>query len=212
MAKKSGKIARFKIQRRLGTELPGFGKPGALDRKPYPPGENINKRRKYSDFALRLEAKQKIRFHYQLKETQLRRFIKRAKKGGSINWVNKLAGLLERRLDNVVFRLNIAPSIRAAKQLISHNHILVNGQQANISSMILNEGDTVALKEKAKDNQSVLQAKQNPRMDVPSFLKCTHADEEAIPEGVVLSTPTLEHIPFEFNSGLFTEYYAAKKV
>ena len=80
MAKKVGKVARFKIQRRFGTELPGLGKPGALERRPYPPGENGNKRRKYSDYALRLEEKQKIRLHYGVKEEQLRRFIRDAKK------------------------------------------------------------------------------------------------------------------------------------
>ena len=86
MAKSEGKVARFKIQRRLGTELPGLGKPGALGRKPYPPGENGNKRKKYSDFALRLEEKQKIRFHYGLREKQLRRFIRDAKKGIGADW------------------------------------------------------------------------------------------------------------------------------
>ena len=76
--KRPGKIARFKIQRRLGVELPGLGKAGALERRPYPPGENGNKRRKYSDFALRLEEKQKVRCHYELREEHLRRFIRQS--------------------------------------------------------------------------------------------------------------------------------------
>lgn len=209
-AKTARRIVRFKTQRRLGVELPGLGKPGALDRKPYPPGENGNKRRKYSDYALRLEAKQKIRFHYNIKEKQLRNFIQKAKKGSSTNWVNTLAGLLERRLDNVVFRLGMAPSIRAARQLVSHKHVLVNNEILNIGSAIVSEGSTVSITEKAKENQAVIQATNSPRLEVPDFLR--REDKNNLPAGVVQAIPTVAHIPFEFEPGLFTEYYAARKV
>ena len=130
--------ARFRVQRRLGVELPGLGKPGALERRPYPPGESGNKRKKYSDYALRLEEKQKLRIHYGLKERQLRRFIRSAKTGqqGS-GWVNKLVGALERRLDNVIFRLGLAPSIASARQLVSHGHVLVDNQRVDIPSYVL---------------------------------------------------------------------------
>ncbi len=111
---------RFKIQRRLLTELPGLGKAGALERKPYPPGEQGLKRKKYSEYALQLEEKQKIRFHYGLRESQLGKNVQLAKRESSQDWVSYLIGLLERRLDNVVFRLGFAPSIAAASQLISH--------------------------------------------------------------------------------------------
>ena len=120
----------FKTQRRLGLELPGLGKSGALSRRPYPPGESGNKRKKYSDYALRLEEKQKLRLNYILTERQLRRFIRDSKTGQPANWVNSLAGRLERRLDNVVFRLGFAPSIPAARQLVSHGHILVDGKKS----------------------------------------------------------------------------------
>jgi small subunit ribosomal protein S4 len=102
--------ARFRIQRRLGTELPGLGKAGALERRPYPPGEAGNKRKKFSNYALQLEEKQKVMFHYGLREKQLRRFIRDAKKGNATkNWISALAGLLELRLDNTVFRMGFAP-------------------------------------------------------------------------------------------------------
>lgn len=208
--KNSRRVIRFKTQRRLGTELPGLGKPGALDRRPYPPGENGNKRRKYSDYALRLEAKQKIRFHYNIKEKQLRNFIKKAKKGSATNWANTLAGLLERRLDNIVFRLGMAPSIRAARQLVSHKHILVDKQVLNIGSAIISEGATVSITEKAKENQAVVQASGSPRLEVPDFLR--REDKDGLASGVLQAIPTLAHIPFEFEPGLFTEYYAARKV
>src|ERR1700752_3177766 len=127
-----GKVARFKMQRRLGTELPGLGKPGALERRPYPPGENGNKRRKYSDYGLRLEEKQKIRVHYGLREEQLRRFIRQAKTGSAASGVKKLRGLLERRPDNLGFRLGFAPSTRPARQPCSHGHVTVNGKVVTV--------------------------------------------------------------------------------
>lgn len=210
MANKTGKVARFKIQRRVGTELPGLGKPGALERRPYPPGENGNKRRKYSDFALRLEEKQKVRSHYALREKQLRRFIRDAKRGSASNWVNKLVGLLECRLDNVIFRLGFAPSIRSARQLISHGHVRVNGQKVDLGSFVVPQGAKISLSDKGKQNQIVLQAQKAPRLEMPDFLR---KDSEGGQEfGLVHAVPGTEHVPFQFDSGLFTEYYAARSV
>lgn len=206
---KVGKVARYKIQRRLGTELPGLGKPGALERRPYPPGENGNKRRKYSDYALRLEEKQKIRAHYGLREEQLRRFIRNSKKGSAHNWVNKLMGLLECRLDNLVFRLGFAPSIRSARQLVSHGHVTVDGKPVTVGSFVCIQGTKVGLTEKGRANQIVLQAMKAPRLEVPDYLR---KDSEAGNEiGVVQAVPGTEHVPFQFDASLFTEYYAARK-
>lgn len=208
-AGKTGKVARYKIQRRFGMELPGLGKPGALERRPYPPGENGNKRRKYSDYALRLEEKQKIRLHYGLKEEQLRRFIRDAKKGSGANWTGQLIGRLELRLDNVIFRLGFAPSIRAARQLVSHGHVRVNGKKINIGSYVLNQTDKIGLTEKALQNQSVMQAMQAPRLELPDYLRKESEGGQEV--GVVQASPGIEHVPFTFDSGLFTEYYAARK-
>lgn len=207
--KRPGKVARFKLQRRLGTELPGLGKGGALDRRPYPPGENGNKRRKFSDYALRLEEKQKIRFHYGLKEEQLRRFIRNAKSGHGTNWVSKLVGLLERRLDNVVFRLGFAPSIRASRQLVSHGHVFVDGKKVNIASFVVKPGSKISLKEKSYEHQAVMQAKQSPRLELPDYLR--KETENGLEVGIVHAVPGVEHVPFSFDAGLFTEYYAARK-
>lgn len=204
-----GKVARFKVQRRLGTELPGLGKPGALERRPYPPGENGNKRRKYSDYALRLEEKQKIRVHYGLREEQLRRFIRNSKKGSATNWVNKLMGLLECRLDNLVFRLGFAGSIRAARQLCSHGHVTVDGKKVTIGSYVVPQGAKVGLTEKARENQIVLQASNAPRLEVPDYLR--KESEGGFDVGVIQAIPGTEHVPFAFDAGLFTEYYAARK-
>ena len=178
---------RFKTQRRLGTELPGLGKAGALERRPYPPGESGNKRKKYSDYALRLEEKQKLRCNYVLKERQLRRFIRDSKTGQTANWLNKLASLLESRLDNVIFKLGFAPSIPAARQLINHGHVLVDGGKASIASMVVKTGQELSLKGKAMKSQTVLQGLQSPRVKLPDFLKkeektrenCRHSSKPA---------------------------------
>ncbi len=211
MSKKtSSSVARFKIQRRLGIEIPGLGKPGALERRPYPPGENGNRRRKYSDFALRLEEKQKIRQHYALREKQLRRFIRDSKKGsGKDAWVTKLIGRLECRLDNLVFRLGFAPSMRAARQIVSHGHVKVDGKVVNISSFVAPTGSKISLIDKAYEGQTYLYAQQNQRLETPDYVK--KDDEDGKEVGTILTVPNLEHVPFPFDSGLFTEYYAARK-
>ena len=207
---KTGKAARFKIQCRLGTELPGLGKAGALERRPYPPGQNGNKRRKFSDYALRLEEKQKIRHNYCLKEEQLRRFIRKSKQGAATNWTAKLIGLLESRLDNMIFRLGFATSIRAARQMVSHKHVLVDGKVVNIASFVVKAGQKVTLSDKAQQNQNFMLAQQSPRLELPDYL--TVADEAGKKVGSILNTPGIEHVPFSFDAGLFTEYYAARNV
>lgn len=197
---------KFKIQRRLMTELPGLGKAGALERRPYPPGEHGNKRKKFSEYALQLEEKQKIKFNYDLREEQLLRFIKEAKRIAQANWVDALVGLLERRLDNVVFRLGFAPSIRAARQLVSHRKVLVNGKIANIGSLVLDVGDRVELKPKAYENQVYLSAIESPRLPLASYLKL---EKQTVGHtGMVSEVPNLSHLPFAFEPGLFVSYYS----
>ncbi len=203
--------ARFRIQRRLGTELPGLGKAGALERRPYPPGEAGNKRKKFSNYALQLEEKQKVMFHYGLREKQLRRFIRDAKKGNATkNWIKALAGLLELRLDNTVFRLGFAPSIRAARQLVSHGHVFVNGKKVNVGSAVLKVGDVISLKDKSYEHQVVMQCQDAPRLDVPEFLDKGEKDGKVV--GTVKDIPEIEHIPFGFNTNLFAEYYSLRSV
>ena len=199
----------FKTQRRLGLELPGLGKSGALSRRPYPPGESGNKRKKYSDYALRLEEKQKLRLNYILTEKQLRRFIRDSKAGKPSNWVSSLAGRLERRLDNVVFRLGFAPSLPAGRQLVSHGHVLLDGKKADIPSLVVKKGQEISLKEKAMKNQTVLQGLQKPRLDLPDYLRKEEKNGKVV--GTLQAIPGTEHIPFAFDAGLFTEYYAARK-
>lgn len=200
---------RFKRQRRLGTELPGLGKAGALDRRPYPPGQHGNQRRKLSEYALRLEEKQKILFHYGIREEQLRRFVRDSKRGKATDWVDTLIGRLERRLDNLVFRLGFAPSIRSARQLVLHGHVLVDGKKVTIGSAVVEKGSQVSLTPAASKGTLMLQAKASPRLELPDYLgKEVVGDSEV---GTVRDIPHAHDVPFPFETGLLAEYYAARK-
>lgn len=208
MATKKKKKTMFKIQRRLMVELPSLGKAGALERRPYPPGEHGNKRRKFSEYALQLEEKQKLLFAYGLREKQLRRFVHDAKKKATTNWVDRLIGDLELRLDNLVFRFGFAPSLPAASQLVSHGKVFVNGKRVNIRSQVLKEGDTVSLKADAYQNQVYLQAKQSPRLPLPDHL--SREDVGGIDTGKIVARPGIGAAPFAFEPGLITSFYALK--
>ena len=206
--KKTGKTPRFKKQRRLLVELPGLGKAGALERRPYPPGQHGQRRKKYSEYGLQLEEKQKLRYHYGVREEQFRRLINKAKKSSSGNWVESLVNILEKRLDNIVFRLGFASSIPAASQLISHGKVLVNGKKINIRSQILRVGDQVTLVDKAFDNQVYLQAHQAPRLPLADFLDKTKNQDKEI--GKIIDEPKIESVPFAFESGLIIGYYSMR--
>jgi small subunit ribosomal protein S4 len=201
---------KFKIQRALGLELPGLGKEGALEKRNYPPGQHGQSRRgKPSEFALQLREKQKVLFHYGLREEQLRRFVRQARSASSGNWIEQLLSLLERRLDNVVFRLGFARSMAAARQLVSHGHVLVNGRCLNIGSAVLRVGDFVRLTEYAAGAMTE-DARTRPRLSLPSYLQ--FAMPEINTHGRLLSLPGSHHVPFELNATQVAEYYAKRGV
>ncbi|MBF0299949.1 MAG: 30S ribosomal protein S4 [Oligoflexia bacterium] len=198
--------ARFKIQRRLGVELPGLGKAGALERRPYPPGQHGNKRKKLSDYSVRMLEKQKIIFHYALREAQLRHYVRRAKKSHEEkSWVDYLVMTLEKRIDNIVFRLNFAPSMAAARQMVRHGLVLINGKKITLPGVPVKPGDKISLSIKGFQSGNYLQAKTRPRMVSPSFLiKNTESGQEI---GQMVSKPDPKDIPFQFDGQLLTEYY-----
>jgi small subunit ribosomal protein S4 len=196
------------MQRALGLELPGLGKPGALAKRNYPPGQHgqSKNRKKLSEFGSQLREKQKLLFHYGLREEQLRRFVRNARAMQGSNWVESLVSLLERRLDNVVFRLGFARSIGAARQLVNHGHVMVNGRILTIGSAVLRVGDFIKLTAFASDMQATVQSRQNPRLGLPSYLQ--FALEGATDHGVVRMQPGTENVPFEFDPRQIAEYYA----
>lgn len=205
MAKSTTGTSRFKLQRSLGLELPGLGKAGALERRPYAPGVHGNKRKKVSDYAVRLKEKQKLRYHYGLREKQLVNYVKRAKKDKSRAWMDTLLMTLEARLSNVIFRLNFAPSVPAAAQMISHGQILVNGKRVDRSSYLVQKGDVITLTDKGYKNQLYLQSQESPRMaGVPA---CFNLDGSDHKKAVMVDLPLPTDVPFEYEGQLVIEHY-----
>jgi small subunit ribosomal protein S4 len=198
--------ARFKIQRRLGVELPGLGKAGALERKPYGPGQHGMARKKLSDFTVRLIEKQKVMFNYGLRESQMRNYVKKSKKIKTASWVDTMIIGLESRLDNVVFRLNWAPSIPGARQMVTHKHIKVNGKTVNVPGYVLQPNDVIEITDKGAKSGNYLQCKIRPRLSaIPAFLSKENVAEKE--KAKMVAKPLAEDIPFAFEKRLVIEYY-----
>jgi small subunit ribosomal protein S4 len=196
---------RLKIIRRLGTPIPGLMRTDPDLRRPYPPGQHgPTKRKKLSDYALRLMEKQKLRFHYGLSERQLRRYVAQAFAGKG-NSGHMLLQLLERRLDNVVFRAGFAPTMAAARQMTLHNHISVNGKRVNIPSYQVRPGDTIQLREKSKLKERAAEAQKDPNnLKVPDYLEAG----EGMAKMKLL--PERDQIPLDLDPQLIVEYYSGK--
>jgi small subunit ribosomal protein S4 len=153
---------RLKIIRRLGTPLPGLMRTDPDLRRPYPPGQHgPTRRKKLSDYALRLMEKQKLRFHYGVSEKQLRKYVKKAFAAKGNSGLNLLSAL-ERRLDNVVFRAGFQGTIPAARQMVRHGYITVNGKWVDIFLYVLRLGDVVGINEKSKWKERAVENMADP--------------------------------------------------
>ena len=207
MAKSTFKRSSFKLQRSLGIELPGLGKAGALERKPYPPGQHGNERKKISDYSMRLKEKQKLKYHYALKEKQLVNYVRKAKKDRSRAWMDTLLITLERRLNNVIFRLNFAPSIASASQMVRHGHVFVNGKKVTVSGYLVEKGDVITLSDKAYNSILYMQSQEKPR--IPTIPACYNAEKDGANKvkASLVDYPIKEDIPFAFEDQLVTEYF-----
>ena len=183
-----------------------MGKAGALERRPYPPGQHGLARRKFSEYALRLKEKQKILFNYGLREEQLRLFVKRAKAKKATDWMATLVGMLESRLDNVVFRLGFAPSIPAARQLVGHGKVFVNGKRVTIGSALVPVGATISLTEAAYASAAFEYSIQSPRLLLPDWLGYEHVGNHK--HGKLKMVPPSDAVPFPFESRLVAEHYS----
>ena len=203
---------KFKIQRKLNTVLPGFGdkkEKGPIAKRPFPPGfHGRTKNRRLSEFGLRLREKQKVRFHYGLKEKQVRTLVKKSKKLES-NWISAFVDTVERRLDNVLFRLGFFPTIPAARQAIVHGHAYLNGKPCDIPSLIVSVGSEVSIRKKMYDSTLVQSTLNEPTLEMPHFLKLEPKD--GVQVGVVLEKPLLTDVPFQFESQFFIEFYGKTK-
>ncbi len=199
------KSAKYKLDRRLGLNL--WGRPKSpVNLREYGPGEHGQRRRKVSDYGVQLMAKQKLRGYYgDISEKQFRRTYDEAVKVRGDTSEN-LVGLLERRLDMVVYRLNFAPTIFSARQLVNHGHIEVNGKRVTIRSYRVREGDLIQVRAKSKEHPLVLETMQRPERDVPDYIE---ADLDKL-KGTFLRQPVFADIPYpvQMEPNLVIEYYS----
>ncbi|MEW6495593.1 MAG: 30S ribosomal protein S4 [Cyanobacteriota bacterium] len=192
---------RLRIVRRLG-DLPGLTR--KTPRRSYPPGQHGQARRKRSEYAIRLEEKQKLRFNYGISEKQLLRYVRRARRAtGSTG--QSLLQLLEMRLDNTVFRMGMAGTIPAARQLVNHGHIMVNGRVVNIASYQCRPGDIISVKNTERSKALVEQNLQYPGLaNLPSHLEFDKTNLT----GKVNSVIERDWVALQINELLVVEYYS----
>lgn len=196
---------KYKISRRLGESLWGRGK-DPVNRRSYGPGQHGQAKKKVSDYGQQLLAKQKLRRYYgNITEKQFAKVYKEAirLKGDSSE---NLVGLLERRLDAVIYRMCIVPTVFAARQFVNHGHVKVNGKRVNIPSYLVKPGDVIEVKEKSKQMLMVLESIQSPERDVPEYLDM---DAKAV-KATFVRQPTLAEIPYpvKMEPHLVVEYYS----
>lgn len=194
---------RVRISRRLGVAIYGGSK--YLERRNYPPGvHGPRARRKLTDFAVGLMEKQKLRYYYGLMERQFRHVYERALKKRGITGETMLQ-ILETRLDNVVYHLGFAPTRPAARQMVTHGHIKVNGKKVNIPSYALKASDIIEVKDSKVSKQLALRGLElSTTRVVPSWLT---VDKEKL-RGVVLRIPTMEDIQPIANVQAVVEFYS----
>jgi small subunit ribosomal protein S4 len=197
--------SKYKINRRLGVNLWGRAK-SPLNRREYGPGQHGQRRKKPSDYGTQLSAKQKLKGYYaNIGERQFRRLYEEAVRRKGDTGEN-LIELLERRLDTIVYRMKFAPTPFAARQLINHGHVLVNGKRLNIGSAKLRDGDTIELRQKAKEMALVLEATQSSERDVPDYLEIDHERMR----GKFVRAPKLADVPYPvtMEPNLVVEFYS----
>ncbi len=172
-----------------------------IERREAPPGQHQYRRGKQTDYGLHLREKQKVKHYYGVLERQFRRYFQKAEhtKG---NTGDVLMALLERRLDNVIHRMGFGQSRSAARQLINHGHVTINGKRCDVASYQVNVGDVIRVKNRAKSLDRVRAALAENGRDVPDFLSVTESD---IPEGVVSRLPQAEDVSIPIQAQLIIE-------
>jgi len=198
--------AKYKLDRRMGENIWGRNK-SPVSKRAYGPGQHgQRKSRKLSDYGTQLHAKQKLKGYYaNITERQFRRYYKEAaRRTGDTG--EHMIGLLERRLDAIVFRAKFVPTPFAARQLVSHGHVAVNGKRVTIPSYLVKEGDTLEVRGKAKEMALVLEAVKNTEREVPDYIEANHGRMTA----KFLRTPKLGDVPYavQMQPSLVVEFYS----
>jgi len=198
--------AKHKIDRRLGENI--WGRPKSpVNRREYGPGQHGQRRKgKLSDFGTQLRAKQKLKGYYgSITEKQFRRVYQEAIRMKGDSSAN-LIGLLERRLDAVVYRAKFVPTVFAARQFVNHGHIKVNGRRVNIGSYKVKPGDVIEVKEASKQLVLVLEAVASAERDVPDYMEVDHSKMTA----KLVRVPILSDVPYpvQMEPNLVVEFYS----
>ena len=190
----------YKKSRKLGFSTLENGK--ELARRPYAPGiHGTSRRRKLSEYGVKLQEKQKVRFMYGLNEKQFKKTFERASKMKGIAGENLLR-LLESRLDNLVYRMGMASTRRAARQVVNHGHIMVNGVKVDIPSYTCKPGDVISVKEQSL-NHAAIKASVEATLNYPAFVEF---DKNKL-TGTFLRYPDRSELNQEINESLIVEYY-----
>ena len=198
--------SKYKIDRRMGENI--WGRPKSpVNRREYGPGLHGQRRKgKLSDFGIQLRAKQKLKGYYgNITEKQFRRIYAEATRlRGDTG--EKLIGLLESRLDALVYRAKFVPTVFAARQFINHGHIKVNGQRVNIPSYRCKAGDVIEVREKSRQLALVLEASQLAERDVPEYVEADHSKMTA----KYVRVPELSDVPYavQMEPNLVVEFYS----
>jgi small subunit ribosomal protein S4 len=198
--------AKHKIDRRMGENI--WGRPKSpLNRREYGPGQHGQRRKgKMSDFGTQLKAKQKLKGYYgSISERQFRKYYAEAVRMKGDSGEN-LIGLLERRLDAVVYRAKFVPTVFAARQFVNHGHVKVNGKKVNIGSYLVKPGDVVEVKEASREMIMVLESRQLGERDVPEYIEA----DAAKPVIKFVRVPTLTDVPYpvKMEPNLVVEFYS----
>lgn len=198
--------AKYKISRRLGAALWGNAK-DPFNKRGYAPGQHgIAKRKKTSDYGTQLREKQKLRGYYgNITERQFRKiYAEAARRRGDTG--ENLIGLLESRLDTVIYRMGVVASVFAARQFVNHGHVKVNGKKVNIASYTVSEGDVIELKEKSKQMATVMGMIQNPERSVPEYIEFDNKEMKA----KFIRVPKLAEVPYpvQMQPNFVIEFYS----
>lgn len=198
--------AKYKLDRRMGENV--WGRPKSpSNRRSYGPGQHGQaRRRKLSDFGIQLKAKQKLKGYYgNITEKQFRNTYDKAVKTKGDTTEN-LIGLLERRLDAVVYRMKFVQTVFASRQFINHGHVMVNGQRVTIPSYRVNEGDVVEVRERSKNMAVVMEAQESAERDVPDYMEV----DPARLRGTFVRVPAFSDVPYpvHMEPNLVIEFYS----
>ena len=198
--------SKYKINRRLGVNL--WGRPKSpYNKREYGPGHHGQaRRRRPSDFGIQLQAKQMLKGYYaNITEKQFRRTYDEAvrRRGDTIE---NMIGLLEARLDAVIYRMKFVPTVFAARQFISHGHITVNGQRVTIPSYRVKEGDVIVVREKSRSIPMVLDAMESPERDLPDYVDVNYDKMQ----GTFIRVPQFAEVPYpvQMEPNLVVEFYS----